>query len=466
MTPNDGIPPILGTRPPPPTHPDPVRAQHRMMLAFLGSLIVSGGVMLWSAYGNWPPLWGILFTSANMCAYGALAWSTARRHHNHDQVGDSCYYLGFLMTLLALIVSLRFIGSGAEPHGQAPLVGRFGISLVTTVIGLAFRILLNQFRVPVEERERATRDQTADVMGQIAIELAKTLSSLKQVRGDYSKALSGLHGEYVKTLEQIRRKAEKTIGASEAAHIKAADERVRKTNEAYERVLDIATVRLERISAIPDDLAERLSATVETIEAEFQTLRDAVADIGTAGKEQAAVQRELHGQLAQSATLFDTVATAMTAVQETGPRMADSIAALNEATTAILQARSGIEDMLGALGSLGSALEASENALLAHIEDMAALKEDATASRNASRELLDAEIEAVRGMGDAFLAQSARTRDSLQKELDAVARAREALHEENEQALETMKTAFVTMAGTISLFSDFVQEHATALGKT
>ena len=58
-----------------------------------------------------------------------------------DAFADSVYYMGFLFTLCALIVALV-----AEDDSTGVLKSRFGIALITTIVGLSFRTVLANFR--------------------------------------------------------------------------------------------------------------------------------------------------------------------------------------------------------------------------------------------------------------------------------------------------------------------------------
>ena len=64
----------------------------------------------------------------------------------NEQFADSNYYLGFLFTLISLASSLYILSSGSMEGGLlTKLIGQFGISISTTIVGLSLRIYLLSF---------------------------------------------------------------------------------------------------------------------------------------------------------------------------------------------------------------------------------------------------------------------------------------------------------------------------------
>ncbi len=64
----------------------------------------------------------------------------------NEQFADSNYYLGFLFTLISLANSLYLLSNGNMEGGLLTrLIGQFGISISTTIVGLSLRIYLLSF---------------------------------------------------------------------------------------------------------------------------------------------------------------------------------------------------------------------------------------------------------------------------------------------------------------------------------
>ncbi len=60
-----------------------------------------------------------------------------------EQVADSLYFMGFMFTLVALLVALTQVRS---PIDISAIISRFGVAMLTTLVGLLMKVLLTQFK--------------------------------------------------------------------------------------------------------------------------------------------------------------------------------------------------------------------------------------------------------------------------------------------------------------------------------
>ena len=85
----------------------------------------------------------IVISIVCMGVYLFIAWRDKSGQHNPDNF----YYMGLLFTLASLVYSLvtLFIFNTADDSARVNnLVGSFGIALISTFLGILFRILLLQ----------------------------------------------------------------------------------------------------------------------------------------------------------------------------------------------------------------------------------------------------------------------------------------------------------------------------------
>ncbi len=89
----------------------------------------------------------IILTISVMIAYFLVGQKIVERELlTNEQFADSNYYLGFLFTLISLASSLYILSSGSMEGGLLTrLIGQFGISISTTIVGLSLRIYLLSF---------------------------------------------------------------------------------------------------------------------------------------------------------------------------------------------------------------------------------------------------------------------------------------------------------------------------------
>ena len=109
--------------------------------------------------------WGYFFTGtiagAIMVPYCLTASRLAEKTGAHHQLGDSCYFLGFLLTLIGLAISLYDLGQDVEGKLAATaVVARFGAAIITTLVGMIARIIITQFSlISVGSPEQVRRGQ-------------------------------------------------------------------------------------------------------------------------------------------------------------------------------------------------------------------------------------------------------------------------------------------------------------------
>ncbi len=89
----------------------------------------------------------VVLTISVMIAYFLVGQKIVERELlTNEQFADSNYYLGFLFTLISLASSLYILSSGSMEGGLlTKLIGQFGISISTTIVGLSLRIYLLSF---------------------------------------------------------------------------------------------------------------------------------------------------------------------------------------------------------------------------------------------------------------------------------------------------------------------------------
>ena len=100
----------------------------------LGTIFIVLGWLLDDPYY----IWGVVLPVLCMLAYSFLGFIEENNEAVLEQFADSIYYLGFLLTLVALIVSL--ISFSKADYSLKGVGSRFGIALITTVIGLFLSI--------------------------------------------------------------------------------------------------------------------------------------------------------------------------------------------------------------------------------------------------------------------------------------------------------------------------------------
>jgi len=119
-----------------------IQIKHLFLVAFISGIFF---ILLGSVYGM---LYiSVIMTIVVMIAYFLIGKRLVDKELlTNEQFADSNYYLGFLFTLISLASSLYLLSSDLLAGGLLTrLIGQFGISISTTIVGLSLRIYLLSF---------------------------------------------------------------------------------------------------------------------------------------------------------------------------------------------------------------------------------------------------------------------------------------------------------------------------------
>lgn len=152
-------------------------------------------------------LWGFTVPVIIMGVYCALGWLRTLKGSYEEKLnfGDSCYYLGFLFTISAIIMSLVLLGKTGHSMSYAALASLFGAAMFTTLLGMLIRIMLVTFGKD-EQKKKAEKEWAEAMAHEKAIEDRKQAEKAE-------KELEKRIREYIVTQglseDKAREKAEK-----------------------------------------------------------------------------------------------------------------------------------------------------------------------------------------------------------------------------------------------------------------
>jgi len=155
-----------------------------------------------------PALFVMIGAVAAMFVYGLIAYRLPLVSLRPDRLGDNLYYLGFIFTLASLSAALLQLRSGS---GFEELLGNFGIALVTTVAGVAGRVLFAQMRGEIDEVEERVR---RDLMAASADLRSQLIGSLREFETFQKGVLQAATEAIQKVTEAGTAKANETVSDS------------------------------------------------------------------------------------------------------------------------------------------------------------------------------------------------------------------------------------------------------------
>ena len=126
---------------------------------------------------DWSQAWVTAFPVICMIAYAIrLSYSDSL---DTDIAGENLYYLGFLYTLTSLGLSLyQFVDLG----GTQAIISNFGIALITTIVGVLFRVMFHQIREDPSTIESKARLELGQASRKLRVELDQSVLDFNSFR--------------------------------------------------------------------------------------------------------------------------------------------------------------------------------------------------------------------------------------------------------------------------------------------
>lgn len=301
--------------------------------------------------------------TASMGLYIYFGVSLDQSNKASESFADSIYYLGFLLTLWALIFSMFSIPSGAENIGG--LVFRFGIALVTTIIGLAARTYFANFRVTPEDElsrlrsEEATsarelRNKYRELSEVMTLQMAALKSSLQKANTDVQEASDSL-ADSASTLEESVSDSASTIGQL----FESLEETTSEFSSGLDESMEAASSKLVEAG---QDLQERANS-VELPPDLFTSQFEGAASNYAEALEELTQKAEGHSQAIDG--LVTSNRKLSNSITEITEEMGDSA---SQNADSIDEATSKLQDLLSKLGVIESKFDDVASSLTQHEE--------------------------------------------------------------------------------------------------
>ena len=223
------------------------------------------------------PTWSVVcLPIAVIGGYWLVAWNLPRLELRRDQIGDNLYYLGFLLTLSSLSVTLlEYTADSDEDY----IVSNFGLALVATVVGIFGRTIASQMRKDVVGVEREMQANLAEMAVKLRGQMAASVETfasfqrqMAQVTNESSQITAASHVELTRGLVSI-------VDEQTSEMTKAAERNSELLNEATRLAVDqLQTVVLQQNQA----MSELMERTNEGVATSVQNLNDVSGNfIGT-----------------------------------------------------------------------------------------------------------------------------------------------------------------------------------------
>jgi hypothetical protein len=267
-----------------------------LILAFLAGTI--GGIFFKLVPIS--PFAGAIWAIVVLVAYALYAYTATQLRLDAETIGDNCYYLGFLFTLTSLAVTLYFViqaPSSQRADVIPEVISGFGVALASTIGGVFLRVLLLQFKVDMESRERQERQYLNETSRQFRTELGMSLDQIKafsieslqhgaeregRMREAFDKLLADMQGELLRSAEEFGPALRESVRLQTQASLAMVTTAVHESSDLAARSIQTA---MSEMTSVASDIALHNSEAAERIRQSVDALVTSTAAL-TAGAEE------------------------------------------------------------------------------------------------------------------------------------------------------------------------------------
>jgi hypothetical protein len=378
-----------------------------------------------------------------MALYGVLAYLMPAVRLRPDRLGDNFYYMGFIYTLASLSAALIHMQSG---ENVGSLIASFGIALLSTIFGIAGRVVFVQMRTEVEDVEERVRRDLLDAADRLKGQLGAATRDLESFRIGIQQAISERLSESADDFTRMARAQVDQIKDAAAAAVQSIARASEAHGDAVRRIDQAGALavtsfeglakRLDAIEVPPDLIDRKVDGVLQRIDQTATAFeRVAVAD--------EARQRELVDTVGQFRKTVTAIATQVRKLHEGTEQVSAASQPAERLAESLLRARGAIDEIAAAGQSLSTKLtqgrQEYENELIAMAAQREAVAAGAADAATARKQIA-ADLAASRAaVVEAVKASAAETATMRQQIMSDLAASRAAVMEVQRVLAETAR---------------------------
>jgi hypothetical protein len=210
----------------------------------------------------------ILLPVIVMIIYMIIVFRKAKGVLANDQIGDSVYYLGFLLTLVALILALLYAANTDDT--LKVILPKFGIALITTIFGLGARVYITAFEVSPED----VQDISETNLSEASVNLKTQLTVANET---FRNSINSLSEELRTTLESHSNQLSIFLKKNAEEFANSSKKIINSINEASDKLTNQAT-------QLEGSLTKLNSSTTSFIDS-ITSINQEVGNIGNSFKD-------------------------------------------------------------------------------------------------------------------------------------------------------------------------------------
>jgi hypothetical protein len=144
----------------------------------VGALVITG-LKLWDSSSHLFSIFGMVTAILLIVIYAFVSRTAHTFRLSTERVGDNCYYLGFLFTLVSLSNALYAFGYDEDVIND--VISNFGIALGSTITGMLLRVMFNQMKIEPEQISERIRENLSDTGQKLAGEIENVIGEMNSL---------------------------------------------------------------------------------------------------------------------------------------------------------------------------------------------------------------------------------------------------------------------------------------------
>lgn len=263
-----------------------------------------------------------LFSALVIIGYVVWTYRSEDARLEPEQIGDNAYYLGFILTLSSLSYTLYSISSSrGEADFIADVISGFGIALSSTIVGVAMRVYMQQFRLDLVARDQEARLAINQAMREFRTELSDSVRGMKLFGVELRQSLDEHHDKLAKSQEaRLNKSLEEMVKSFDNVVAEFSKQSQKSHGEITDHAKKTLNVFYEDTSNVLGRLEKSLSSTGEKVE-------EAMLSIGSSITDQVEVNNTNFSKISDS--ILSSNQNVVLAISEFDSTISDAVSNIN-----------------------------------------------------------------------------------------------------------------------------------------
>ena len=220
-------------------------------------------------YENYPIYWIIIWPICIMVIYW-MVMIIANDNDIYENIGDNCYYIGFVFTLTSLAVTLYLLHriGDVETQDQLPIrevISGFGVALSSTIVGIVLRVLMLRMAPDMAQQEGEARVDLDLAIRDFRTHLGMSIGELKRYSIETNQVLGEQRDAIRETLAQDAATHREALQSSTTALTRFSEETENKLSEHWAALEEGVKRDAEAYREAAQESVSAFRATLEEI---------------------------------------------------------------------------------------------------------------------------------------------------------------------------------------------------------